>query len=194
MERMDRGDSIVKIANFMLAATLAVVGLSCSSQGFNHSGLAKVLSMNRNNTATSWDQVDNKNEDGSASLRRLESITWDSVKHELTWDVSRGEKKGDAYQPNSKDRYEINMDNATMTVNGKSRRFSEDEATNVRTLMDFISRYALESTVWWEDGEGDPVDGSGTPTKPERQFPVVPNKEDNAKAIHILAMMNTGTE
>ena len=94
----------------------------------------------------------------------------------------RGEKKGDAYQPNSKDRYEINMDNATMTVNGESRRFSEDEATNVRTLMDFISSIRLESTVWWEDGEGDPVDGSGTPTKPERQIPVVPNKGDNAQS------------
>ena len=180
----------MKIANFMLAGALAALGLSCSSQGYNHSGLAKVLSMDRGKTATSWDQVDNnKKEDGSASLRRLESVTWDSVKHELTWDVSKGEKKGESYQPHSKERFEINMDNATMTVDGESRRFSEDEASNVRTLMDFISRYALESTVWWEDGEGDPVDGSGTPTKPEIQVPLIP--KEGAKAIHILAM-NTG--
>jgi hypothetical protein len=183
----------VKIANFMLAGTLAVLGLSCSSQGYNHSGLAKILSMQRNKAA-SWDQIDNKKEDGSASLRRLESVTWDSVKHELTWDVSRGEKSGDSYQPQAKDRYEINMDSATMTVNGESRRFSEDEASNVRTLMNFISRYALESTVWWENGEGDPVDGSATPTKPERQVPLIPKEEGNAKAIHILAMMSTGTK
>ncbi len=172
----------MKIMNYVLASTLALLGLSCS-QGHNPSSRAWTSSLNSNNAATSWDQVDNKKD--TASLRRLESVTWDSVKHELSWDVSKGEKKGDTYQPQSKDRYEINMDQATMTVNGKSRRFSEDEAENVRTLMDFISRYALESTVWWENGEGEPVDGQGTPTKPERQVPQIPNKEGKAKSIHI---------
>jgi hypothetical protein len=122
------------------------------------------------------------------ALRRLESITWDSVKHQMSWDVSRGEKKGDTYQPNASDRYEINMDNATMTVNGQSRRFSKEEASNVRVLMDFISKYALESTVWWENGEGDPVDG--------KDFPGVPSQPDNqeqngpvgSKNIHIINM------
>ncbi len=180
----------MKILNYVLAATLALVGLSCS-QGTLHSSRAKISSTDSSRTATSWDQVDNKKPDDSAALRRLESVTWDSVKHELSWDVSRGDKKGDAYQPHSKDRYEINMDSATMTVNGETRHFSDDEAANVRTLMDFISRYALESTVWWENGEGDPVDGNGNvkpgkPTKPERQTPQVPGRE--GKAIRIMAM------
>ncbi len=179
----------MKIFNYILAATLALIGVSCS-QGYNHTGRARVSSANAGNTATSWDRVDNKKPESPASLRRLESITWDSVKHELTWDVSKGDKKGDSYQPHSKDRYAINMDNATMTVNGETRHFSEDEAANVRTLMDFISRYALESTVWWENGEGDPADGQGTqtptPTRPERQTPQVPNKD--SKAIRIVAM------
>jgi hypothetical protein len=179
----------VKVWFYTLAVTLALVGLSCS-QGAMKSQ-AKASSSNPNSsTATSWDQDDEKRDD-SAALRRLESVTWDSVKHQLAWDVSKGDKKDDAYQPQSKDRYEINMDSATMTVNGESRRFSEDEAANVRVLMDFISRYALESTVWWENGEGDPVDGRGDvkpakPTKPERRTPQIPSRD--GKAIRIMTM------
>ena len=175
----------MKITGYMLAAFLALLSLSCS-QAYNHQSGGKA-SAGSSSTATSWDQVDNKKTDNQVSLRRLESVTWDSVKHELTWDVSKGEKNGEAYQPHSKDRYQINMDRATMTVNGESRRFSEDEASNVRTLMDFISRYALESTVWWENGEGDPVDGRGTPSKPGKQHPQPPDTEGKAKAIHIAA-------
>lgn len=173
----------MKIFSFLFAASLALFSLSCSD-GRNDSGRARLSPAGSNRTATSWDKADNKNPNDSASLRRLESITWDSVKHQLTWDVSKGDKKGNSYQATSKDRYEINMDNATMTVNGESRRFSEEEAANVRKLMDFISRYALESTVWWENGEGDPVDGNRTPTKPERQTPRVPETVKN-KAIQI---------
>jgi hypothetical protein len=177
----------VKISSYVLAACLALLGLSCSD-GYNHADRAKTSSAGSSRTSTAWDKIDNKRQDDSESLRRLESITWDSVKHQLAWDVSKGDKKGSAYQPKSKDRYEINMDNATMTVNGESRRFSADEAANVRMLMDFVSKYALESTVWWESGEGDPVDGKGTPTQPERRTPQVPNKDSiKTKAIEIAA-------
>ena len=174
----------MKITSYILAlaATLTLLVLSCT-QGY---GPANRWGVNRNSTATAWDNVDSKKPIDPVSLRRLESVTWDSVKHQLTWDVSRGEKKGDAYQLQSKDRYQINMDMATMTVNGESRRFNEDEAANVRKLMDFISRYALESTVWWEDGEGEPVDDKGTPTRP--RDPAGPGMEgDKARAIRIAA-------
>jgi hypothetical protein len=98
-------------------------------------------------------------------VRRLESVTWNSVNHELTWNVSKGERKDNAYKAVGTDHYSINMDSATMTVNGETRRFSEDEASNVRNLMDLIARYAVESTVWWENGQGEPIDGS--PLKPK---------------------------
>lgn len=180
----------MKMINYVLAAALALLGLSCS-QDNNHS--RKPSSNNSNKTATLWNQVDNKNE--AAALRRLESVTWDSVKHQLTWDVSKGAKQGDSYQPQSKDSYAINMDSATMTVNGETRRFSEDEASNVRTLMDFISRYALESTVWWENGEGDPVNGNAPPVQPQRQnphkAPQQPTREGAGKAIQILHKMES---
>jgi hypothetical protein len=32
--------------------------------------------------------------------------------------------------------------------------------------MDVIAKYAADSTIWWEEGEGDPVDGSQPPVRP----------------------------
>jgi len=123
----------------------------------------------------------NSDNPDETSPRRLESFTWDSVKHQLTWKVSKGEKAGDSYKPMSTDQYHIDMDNATMTVAGETRRFSKEEADNVQVLMGLISEYAVESTVWWEKGEGDPVDGKGNrapqqPSKPPRNLiPTNPN-------------------
>lgn len=107
------------------------------------------------------------------TARRLESVTWNPVEHKLTWSVSEGKVDGrGAYEPNEKaTTYEIDMDDATMLFNGEGRRFSRSEATNVRTLMDLVAKYAAESTVWWEAGEGEPLNGSGSQTdrnNPER--------------------------
>jgi len=179
----------VKTTTYIFAAVLGLLSLSCSqnydSVRANRSGAELEL-----NHPTAWGMIGDRTEDGQVALRRLESITWDSVKHELTWDVSRGEKKGETYQPTGTDRYEIKMDSATMTVNGESRRFSEEEAQNVRTLMDFISRYALESTVWWENGEGEPVDGSGTPKpgKQQERNNYRNNGEVKGKNIHVISL------
>lgn len=87
--------------------------------------------------------------------RRLESVTWNSIKHELTWVISRGEKGGEGgYKPLSTSTYVINMDKATMSFNGETRGFSKEEAVNVRALMDLVAKYAIESTIWWDQGHG----------------------------------------
>lgn len=88
--------------------------------------------------------------------RRLESVTWNSIKHELTWVISRGEKSADdgSYKPLSTSTYAINMDKATMSFNGETRSFSKEEAVNVRALMDLVAKYAIESTIWWDQGHG----------------------------------------
>jgi len=101
--------------------------------------------------------------------RRLESVTWNSVSHELTWVVSSGEKKGADYKPLKSDKYLIRIDDATMTFNGETRRFSKEEASNVLVLMDLISKYAAESTIWWEDGQGEPLNGNGKPNAKPKQ-------------------------
>lgn len=108
------------------------------------------------------------------SARRLESFRWDPVKRQFTWEVSKGQKEGSSYKPSSTDRYDIDMDKATMTFNGETRRFSEEEAANVQALMGMLSQYAVESTVWWEDGQGDPVDDKGGVAKPGQGTPKNP--------------------
>jgi hypothetical protein len=184
---------------YIVAVTATLLMTGCSQGMYNQGSSNRNGTQERigNSATTSWERTDDKAQDRNPnSLRRLESIKWDSVKHELTWDVSRGEKKGNGYQPRSNDHYEINMDKATMTVNGETRRFSEEEAANVRTLMDFISKYALESTVWWENGEGEPVDGKGNRSRPERTVPTRPpdtqDKSDmKAKPIRISDVLSS---
>lgn len=129
-----------------------------------------------------------------ATPRRLESFTWDSVKHQLTWKVSKGDKAGDSYKPLATNQYNIDMDNATMTVAGETRRFSKEEADNVQVLMGLISEYAVESTVWWEKGEGDPVDGKGSraPQPPQRSpknlIPTNPNVASSRSFAGLAAL------
>lgn len=96
----------------------------------------------------------------NAGVRRLESVNWDPVKKELTWVVSNGSQAGGGkYQAGQKTTYYINMDEATMTFNGETRRFSRQEASSVSSLMSLISTYAVESTIWWEKGMGEKVTG-----------------------------------
>jgi hypothetical protein len=96
-------------------------------------------------------------------LRRLESLTWNPVTEELSWVVSTGDWSTGTYQPGPKETYVIHMDAAVMAYGGEDRRFSSEEAERVHMLMDLISRYAVESTVWWEHGEGEKVDHNGKP-------------------------------
>jgi hypothetical protein len=90
--------------------------------------------------------------------RRLESVTWSPGNHKLTWTVSEGtaDTKG-SFKGTTKITYEIDMDAATMELNGEGRRFSKAEAVRVHALMDIVAKYAAESTVWWEAGEGEPL-------------------------------------
>jgi hypothetical protein len=186
-ERPGERISIVKVIYYVFAMALVLLTTACFQESYKQSCVkpAEMERRNSNSVDTLLEQDENK-DPGRPALRRLESIHWDSVKHELTWDVSRGERKGGSYQPRSTDHYIINMDDATMTVNGETRRFSEEEATNVRKLLDFVSKYAVESTVWWEQGHGEPADDKGAPTKPGMRAPAKPDTQDNnGNAIHI---------
>ena len=92
------------------------------------------------------------------SPRRLESVTWSPSDHKLSWVISSGTKdSAGKYKPVKSQTYNIDMSAATMTLNGEGRRFSRDEAKNVQVLMDLVSKYAVESTVWWDQGQGTPL-------------------------------------
>jgi hypothetical protein len=90
--------------------------------------------------------------------RRLESVTWSPTEHKLTWVISTGARDtAGKYKPARSQTYYIDMSAATMTLNNEGRRFSRDEAKNVQMLMDLISKYAVESTIWWDQGQGTPL-------------------------------------
>jgi hypothetical protein len=96
-------------------------------------------------------------------VRRLETVSWNPVSAELTWVVSVGDITGGVFQPTAKENYTIHIDSAIMKFNGEGRHFDPDEARRVRMLMDMISTYAVESTVWWDHGEGSKMDGEVIP-------------------------------
>ena len=121
-----------------------------------------VLAVKRGKPKADQDKTESKAE----SVRRLESFTWAPNSSVLTWDISTGSMVDDSYKPKATDHYQIDLDKATMTFNGETRRFSDDEAATVQSLMRLLSQYAVESTVWFETGQGDPVDGNGTGSRP----------------------------
>ena len=116
--------------------------------------------------------------------RRLESVTWNSIKHQLTWVISNGEKTdGTLYRAGASDNYQISLDDATMSFSGETRRFSRDEASNVHVLMDLIAKYAVDSTVWWEDGQGEPTNGRQPQQQRSPAKPAPPADDDESVAV-----------
>jgi hypothetical protein len=84
----------------------------------------------------------------------LKSVTWDPSEHMLRWEVVNP-------APRKNTVFTIKMDVATMESGEEVRRFSKQEAATVHRLMDLVTKYAAESTVWWEEGEGKPVQKDG---------------------------------
>jgi hypothetical protein len=148
---------------FKVAAFIGVAAIGCARERDAASEL-------RSETRNEADETPG----GAAVLRRLEAVTWNPVTDELTWVVSAGSKSTGAYQPGATDTYMIHLESATMRFKGEGRHFSEDEAEGVHVLMDIISRYAVEATVWWETGHGEKLDDKGNPV-PD------PKGEDNKK-------------
>lgn len=105
------------------------------------------------------------------ALRRLESVTWNPVKCQLTWVVSAGTRSAGQYIRTGEKAYTIDMDSAVMKFDGESRGFEAAEAERVHQIMNLIAEYAIESTIWWDRGEGVKLDrkteiaGQGPPNR-----------------------------
>jgi hypothetical protein len=170
-----------------LAALLALPAIGCAQEPKGNADAgrqtAKADRRQLSNTQDEQEEQGGAKRSGKAP-RRLESVTWNSVKHQLTWVISKSaeqaEKKG-------QDQYEINMDNATMKFNGEIRRFSKEEASNVHMLMDLISKYAVDSTIWWDQGQGQKLDGDGQPVDGGRD-------DGKVKVLRVSAPADTETE
>jgi len=92
-------------------------------------------------------------------VRRLESVTWDLKSHTLSWTVSKGTEVNGEFVTASGEHYEITPDVATMTVHEEKRGFEREEAALLHRLLDTISIYCAQSVVWWDHGEGTPLNG-----------------------------------
>jgi hypothetical protein len=105
-------------------------------------------------------------------VRRLEAVTWNPVRAELTWLVSVWNVQSGDRSLVAKERYTMHPDDAVMESDGEFRKFDADEAKRLRVLMDVISTYAVESTVWWDYGPD---------AKTETQIIPAPDGDRNAK-------------
>jgi hypothetical protein len=63
-----------------------------------------------------------------------------------------------------------------MKFKGEDRRFDAGEARQVRSLMDVISIYAIESTVWWDQSKGETPEGQPGLKDDDRKGPREPVK------------------
>lgn len=103
-------------------------------------------------------------------VKRLGSVTWDLESHKLVWVVQKGGMVDGKFVPTSEQRYEIAPDEATMAVAEEARGFDGDEATSLHHLLDVLSLYCAESVVWWDEGQGKPIDrlpGAQPSSKPK---------------------------
>ena len=96
-------------------------------------------------------------------VKKLGSVTWNLDSHKLVWVIQKGSNVNGEFVPSSEDRYEITPDQAVMAFSNEKRGFTEEEATSLRHLLDVLSLYCAESVVWWDQGQGTPLDSRGKP-------------------------------
>ena len=117
----------------------------------------------------------------SAVVCRLESVTWNPVRAEMTWLVSIWDAKSDSDRPAALERYSIHPDAAVMEFNGEARTFDPEEAKHVRMLMDMISTYSVHSTVWWDHGSNSEPDGQVIPLPKDKDGETKGNGDSDTK-------------
>jgi hypothetical protein len=184
-----------RFATMSLAALLALPAIGCAQEPKDNAGAERGAKRDQRQLSNAQDPHEGQGgaQRGGKAPRRLESVTWNSVKHQLTWVISKGEANGKAAPEKTpekgQDRYEINMDNATMTYNGEVRRFSKEEASNVHMLMDLISKYAVDSTIWWDQGQGQKLDGDGRPVDGDKD-----NDKGKVRVLRVSAPADADSE
>ena len=99
-------------------------------------------------------------------VKRLGSLTWDPNAHKLVWVIEKGTMRDGEFVPGTEERYEISPDQAVMAASGEQRGFTDAEALNLHKLLDVLSLYCAESVVWWDEGQGTPLQPPGEPASP----------------------------
>ena len=115
------------------------------------------------------------------TVKRLGVVTWDGEHHKLGWEVQKGTMVNGQFVAESSERYEITPEDAVMAKaddKHEQRGFSPEEADSLQQLLDVLSVYCAESSVWWDHGQGAPMkpgakatDKDGKPTKVDQSVP-----------------------
>ena len=128
------------------------------------------------------------------NVKRLVSVTWDLAAHKLIWTVEKGNLVDGAFVKSSGVKYEVSPDDALMMFGDEKRSFGAEEAANLHLLLNVLSRYCVDSVVWWDRGPGGPTSPQeqspqpGPVTKPEQpvqpEHPVAPTGKPVKVAQH----------
>ncbi|HLK69729.1 MAG TPA: hypothetical protein VKU19_40145 [Bryobacteraceae bacterium] len=102
-------------------------------------------------------------------VKKLGSVTWDLESHKLVWVVQSGTMVNGRFAALSEQKYEISPEEATMGVTGEKRGLNDIEAASLQRLLDVLSVYCAQSSVWWDAGLGDPIDEKPTGAPPQKQ-------------------------
>jgi hypothetical protein len=96
--------------------------------------------------------------------KRVASVKWNIETGKLEWVVQSGVERNGQFVPSSKEEhYEISPEDAKMVVQGQQRAFTSQEADWLQSLLHVLTVYCAESTIWWEQGKGTPLDEQGKP-------------------------------
>ncbi len=105
-------------------------------------------------------------EESQQEIKKLGSVTWDIQSHRLLWTVQKGSVVNGEFLATSEEQYEISPDEATMLFADEARGFDNAEAVSLHRLLDVLSLYCAESVVWWDQGQGVPLDPKTHTSKP----------------------------
>jgi hypothetical protein len=96
--------------------------------------------------------------------KRISSINWNTQTGKLEWVVQSGVEHNGQFVPSSQEEhYAITPEQASMAFQGQQRGFTTQEADWLENLLHILTVYCAESTVWWEQGQGTPLDEHGKP-------------------------------
>jgi hypothetical protein len=88
----------------------------------------------------------------------LEKVIWNPVTHILSWEITEGHLDVHGqYEPERLvGTFFIEPQAAVMSFAGKTEGFARQEGDHVHDILDSLSHYLMSSTLWWQDGKGEP--------------------------------------
>jgi hypothetical protein len=181
-----------------IIALLSFAAVSCA-QDSKSAPQAKQGQDSKQGEASRNAQPPKEPEARNGATKKLASVTWNLNTHKLIWTIATGKTVNGSFVPSSEDRYEISPDDAVMAFSNEKRGFTPEEASSLHRLLDVLSLYCAESVVWWDEGQGVPIDPSGKqpekakpggkPTKVDEKQKTPPRRPANTVDLVALAQL-----